>query len=265
MNYFLDSKAIIGMIHVEPLPGTPRYKGSMNAVIEKACTEALLYKKAGLDMIAVENMHDIPYMKGNAGAEVVAAMAVVAYEVKKAAALKCGIQILAGANCEALSVALSAGLDFIRAEGYVFAHVADEGIIEGCAGELLRKRRALGCEGILILADIKKKHSSHAITADVDIAETAKAASFFMADGVIVTGASTGSAASLDELRAVKQSVLVPVLIGSGITIDNFNEYLDVADALIVGSWFKYEGRWDKTVDYERASRFMEKVRNMRK
>jgi len=265
MNCFLNSKAIIGMIHVEPLPGTPLYRGSMEAVIQKACSEALLYRKAGIDMIAVENMHDIPYMKGKAGTEIVAAMAVVAYEVKKAAAMKCGIQILAGANCEALSVALASGLDFVRAEGFVFAHVADEGIMEGCAGELMRRRRALGCGQILVLADIKKKHSSHAITADVDIAETAKAASFFMADGVIVTGVSTGTAASLDELRAVRKAVQIPVMVGSGITLDNVEEYLAIADALIVGSWFKKGGRWEETVDYDRVSLFMEKVRNARK
>jgi uncharacterized protein len=264
MNYMHESKAIIGMIHVEPLPGSPRYGGSMEAVIEKARQEALLYKKAGIDMLAIENMHDIPYLKGAVGPEVVAAMAVVGREVRQAAAMRCGIQILAGANYEALSAALAGGLDFLRVEGFVFAHVADEGIIEGCAGELLRRRRALGGEHILVFADVKKKHSSHAITADVNIAETAKAAEFFMADGVIVTGTSTGVAASLEELGALKRTVKVPVLVGSGITIENVKDYLKMADALIVGSHFKIHGVWSQAVDYERVALFMEEVREIR-
>lgn len=50
------------------------------------------------------------------------------------------------------------GLDFIRAEGFVFSHVADEGIINACAGDLLRYRKQIGAENIQIFADIKKKH-----------------------------------------------------------------------------------------------------------
>src|SRR6185295_17642379 len=107
--------------------------------------------------------------------------------------LPLGVQVLAGANKEALAVAHAAGCQFIRAEGFVFAHVADEGLMpEADAGSLLRYRRAIGAEHIAVLADIKKKHSSHAITADVDLAETAKAAEFFGAEGVVVTGTATG-------------------------------------------------------------------------
>jgi predicted TIM-barrel enzyme len=81
---------------------------------------------------------------------------------------------------------------FVRVEGFVFAHVADEGIIDGCAGEILRYRRQIGADDVLVLTDVKKKHSSHALTADMDIAETARAAEFFLSDGVIVTGLATG-------------------------------------------------------------------------
>ena len=106
---------------------------------------------------------------------------------------------------EALAIAHASGADFVRVEGFVYAHVADEGVIESCAGDLLRYRRAIGAERVLIFADIKKKHSAHAITADVSIVETAKAAEFFLADGVIVTGAATGEPASPDEVRDVVQ------------------------------------------------------------
>jgi len=117
---------------------------------------------------------------------------------------------------------------------------------------------------VLVITDIKKKHSSHAITADVDIAEVAHAAEFFLSDGVIVTGAATGMTASLDELARVKKAVQIPVLVGSGVTVDNVEEYLALADALIIGSYFKHDGHWTQGVNVERVLKFMAKVQRSR-
>jgi len=264
-NFFKGRKTIIGMIHVEPLPGTPKYKGCINSIIEKAKEEALIYKEAGIDALAIENMHDIPYLNRNVGPEIVAAMAVTGYEVKKATGLPCGIQILAGANKEALAVALASGMDFIRAEGFVFAHVSDEGIMDGCAGELMRYRKEVGGDGILVFTDIKKKHSSHAITSDVTIEETAHAAEFFLSDGVIVTGVKTGDPADMEEIKKVKSSVHIPVLVGSGVTLENVGDYISIADGLIVGSYFKYGGHWTQGVDIKKVKKFMDKVNQIRK
>jgi membrane complex biogenesis BtpA family protein len=262
-NFLHNKKTIIGMIHVDPLPGTPRYNANMPDVIAKAKAEAELYQAAGIDMLAIENMHDIPFSK-TIGPEIVAAMAVIGYEVKNATGLRCGLQILAAANQEALGAAHAAGLDFVRVEGFVFAHVADEGWIDGCAGELLRYRHQIGADNILILTDIKKKHSAHAVTADVDIVETAHAAEFFLSDGVIITGVATGAEASLEEIEQVKAAVDIPVLVGSGVTIENVDRYLAVADALIIGSYFKYNGRWSQGVDAERVTSFMNRVNQLR-
>jgi len=142
--------------------------------------------------------------------------------------------------------------------------VADEGYIDANAGETLRYRRQIGADHVLVLTDIKKKHSSHALTADVDIVETAHAAEFFLSDGVIVTGIATGAEASLEELQQVKAAVQIPVLVGSGVTMDNVDRYLAVADALIIGSYFKQGGHWTQGVDFERVKNFMEKVNKLR-
>ena len=263
-NFLKDQKAIIGMIHVDSLPGTPRFKGNMAAIIAKAKEEALIYKEAGIDLLAIENMHDIPYLNRQVGPEIVAAMTVVGYEVKNATGLRCGLQILAGANFEAVAAAYAAGMDFVRVEGFVFAHVADEGLIDGQAGALLRYRHQIGAGEILVLTDIKKKHSSHALTADVDIVETAHAAEFFLSDGVIVTGIATGTEASLEELQQVKEAVDIPVLVGSGVTLDNVDRYLAVADGLIIGSSFKHGGHWSQGVDAKRVRTFMARVDKLR-
>jgi membrane complex biogenesis BtpA family protein len=175
-------------------------------------------------------------------------MAVIGAEVRRAVALPLGVQVLAGANTTSLAVAHACGAAFVRVEGFVFAHVADEGIIESSAGALLRYRRMIGADRIRIFADIKKKHSAHAITADVDIVETAKAAEFFKVDGVIVSGVSTGSAADPGEVRAVSQAVHVPTFVGSGVTAANMASFV-AADALIVGSSVKRGGLWSNPLD----------------
>ena len=258
------NKAIVGMIHVDPLPGTPQYKGDVESIINKAVKEAIIYKNSGIDAIAIENMHDIPYLIRYVGPEIISLMSIIGREVKKASQLPCGIQILAGANKEALAAAHSAGMDFIRSEGFVFAHVADEGIMESDAGELLRYRKQIGAEDILIFTDIKKKHSSHSITSDVNISETAKAAEFFLSDGVILTGTSTGKETDIDELKKVRATVKIPVLIGSGLTANNIEKYFPAADAFIIGSYFKQGGDWRKKVDANRVKALMNKINKLK-
>lgn len=241
-------RALIGMLHVGPLPGTPAACQSLEQLIEHTVAEARVYRDAGFTALALENMHDRPYLKGGVGPEITAAMTALAREVKRDTGLTLGIQVLAAANREALAVALAGGADFVRVEGFVFAHVADEGVVESCAGELLRYRRAIGAEQVLVFADIKKKHSAHAITGDVSLAETAKAAEFFLADGVIVTGPASGQEASPDDVRTAARAVGLPVLVGSGVTADNLARFGD-AHGFIVGSSLKEGGLWSNPLN----------------
>ena len=199
-------------------------------------------------------MGDVPYLNRSVGPEIVASMAIITYEIKKRFDAEVGIQILAGCNEEALACALTSGASFIRAEAYAFAHIADEGFMDGCAGDLLRYRKQIGAENVKIFADIKKKHSAHAITSDVSIDETAKAAQFFEADGVIVTGNATSVPVDLNELKSVKNSVSIPVWVGSGINLQNLHKYLKYADGLIVGSYFKENGYWKNQLSEDRVS-----------
>jgi len=242
------------MVHVRALPGSPRWAGDIGAVEHQAVDEARALAAAGFTAIVLENMHDRPYLPRAAGAPAVAALARVATAVRAAVpGLPMGVQLLAGDNEGALSIALAAGLDFIRVEGFVFGHVADEGWLQSDAGTLLRLRRALGAEQVAILADIKKKHSAHAVTADVSLAETADAARFFLADGVIVTGTSTGKAASpRDTVEAASGAGPLPVWVGSGTTPDNMREHPRVA-GFIVGSYIKQGGHWDAPLDLDRC------------
>ncbi len=248
--------ALIGMLHLPPLPGSPTCSAASglpsDELIARVIREAEAYRAAGFTALLIENMHDRPYLKGHVGPETVAMMAVVGREVRRAVSLPLGVQVLAAANREAVAIALACDAEFVRVEGYVFAHVADEGLVESDAGTLLRYRRAINADRIRIFADIKKKHSSHALTADVDVAETARAAEFALADGVIVTGSATGRQASPEDVRAAADAVAIPVLVGSGITPDNINRY-PAARGFIVGSAVKQGGDWRQPLDPERT------------
>lgn len=255
---FTSPKPVIAMVHVGALPGTPAGRASIRELEAQAVAESRAYREAGVHGIAIENMHDVPYLRGGVGPEIVAAMTVLALAVKDASeGLPCGIQILAGANHEALAVAHAAGLDFVRVEGYAFAHVADEGIIESCAASLLRYRRTIGAERVELWADVKKKHSSHALTADVSIGDTAAAVEFMRADAVIVTGPKTGEHPHDADIAHVRSQCRLCLYLGSGITADNLSHYYPLVDGFIVGSYFKIDGRWSEPVDPRRVDRFM--------
>ncbi|HJQ34074.1 MAG TPA: BtpA/SgcQ family protein [Pyrinomonadaceae bacterium] len=261
---FATRKPVVGVIHVGALPGTPGSRLGVSALAELAVREANTYREGGVDGLMIENMHDVPYLRGSVGPEIVAALAVVGRAVKEAAGLPVGVQILAGANVEAMSVAHAAGLDYIRAESYAFAHVADEGIIESSAAELLRFRRKIGADGVRVWADVKKKHAAHAITADISLGETAAAVEFMRGDAVIVSGGVTGEPPRAADVREAKSHCRIPVLLGSGVTPENVTEFFDDADGFIVGSYFKEGGLWSNTVERERVERLTEAVRRLR-
>jgi hypothetical protein len=127
-------------------------------------------------------------------------------------------------------------------------------MMEADAGPLLRYRRSIDADHIAILADIRKKHSSHAITADLSIADWAHGAEFMGADGVIVTGAATGAVTDLQETADAANACGLPVLVGSGVTDQTVRATLDIAHGAIVGSSLKEGGQWRNKVDRQRVT-----------
>ena len=248
------------MIHVSALPGTPKNQLSIAEITKKVIHEASIYLEAGIDSIMIENMHDVPYLKGNVGPEIIASMTAVASELRKLSKKPLGIQILAAANKEALAVAQAAEFNFIRAEGFVYGHLADEGYIDSCAGELLRYRKSIGADNIAIYTDVKKKHSSHTISSDISLAETVKTADYFLSDGIVVTGISTGEEVLIDDVKTAMKASTLPVIIGSGINANNIAKYWPYANAFIVGSSFKETSNWKNPVSKEFVTNFINRV-----
>ncbi len=265
LGIFQQPKAIVGMIHVRALPGTPRNDTPVSAIIESAAAEARLWTEAGVDGLLIENMHDVPYLAMEVGPEIVAGMTAVGVAVRQASSLPLGVQILAGANRAALAVAQACGGSFIRVENFAYAHVADEGLMPTAeAGDLLRYRRHVGAEQIKIIADVKKKHSSHAITADVSLEEAARTTEFFGADGLVVTGSATGQPTNVADVQAVRAATSATVCIGSGLTPENLGALWPHADVFIVGSYVKQNGLWSNPLERARVEAFMDGVTKLR-
>ncbi len=258
---FSREKPVIGVIHIGALPGTPRSSQTVSELITSAKHEAQLYRECGVDGVIIENMHDVPYLRGEVGPEIVAAMTAVGIAVKSECRLPVGVQLLAGANIEAMAVAHAAGLDFIRAEGYAYAHVADEGLIQASAAKLLRYRRMIGATNVQVWTDVKKKHAAHAITADVSLGETAETVEFMGADCVIVTGSATGKPPAIADIREAKAHGTLPVFLGSGITANNIAEFYAEADGFIIGSTFKVDVLWSNTIDPARVMSLLNTIK----
>jgi membrane complex biogenesis BtpA family protein len=257
----LPTKFFGAMIAVLPLPGSPMYQGDDQEILAQAISDTEHYVEAGADVVILENSHDLPYIKPPVPAKAVQLLTRIAKAVRKRFKGPIGLQVLEAANETALQIAHAADLDFLRVEGYVFAHVGGAGIIEGCAGKLLRLRKALGCEHIKIFGDVKKKHCSHALTGDLDITDEVKQAEFFLVDGIIVTGARTTEPPSISELKRVRKAAHVPVLIGSGMTPENIANYLPLADGFIVGSTLREEGKFLGRLDSRRLGEFAKAFR----
>jgi membrane complex biogenesis BtpA family protein len=238
------------------------------ALVEQAVLEAEILAKAGFDAVIVENMHDAPYVNGPHGPEVVSAMTMLVSAVRRAmpSTVRLGVQILSRGEKEALAVAHASGADFIRCENFVFAHVADEGLLaDAAAGPLLRYRRHIGATGVRVLADIQKKHASHAMTADLSLADLAHGAEFFGAEGLIVTGTATGVPTDPTDVELARKATKLPVLVGSGVTAESVARLFVHADGLFVGTAIKHDGHWSNPVDPVRAQRMVEAAREARK
>lgn len=256
---FSRPKAVIGVIHCDPFPGSPKYRGkSVSAIIERALRDAENYILGGVHGLIVENHGDIPFSKPeDIGPETPAFMAVITEKVRERFGVPLGINVLANAALPAFATALAGGADFIRVNQWANAYIANEGFIEGAAAKALRYRSQLRAEHIRVFADSHVKHGSHAIVADRSIQELTRDVDFFEADAVIATGQRTGDSATLDEIDEIRAATALPLLVGSGITPANVCQILGRTQGVIVASALKVDGVWWNDVDRDRVKQFM--------
>ncbi|MGA1804007.1 BtpA/SgcQ family protein [Rhizobium sp. HT1-10] len=263
VSLFGKAKAVIGVVHLMPLPGSPRYDGeAVETIYQRGLDDAKAYLHGGCDGVIVENHGDIPFAKpDDIGPETSAYMSVVSDRIRRELGRPIGINVLANASIPALSIASAAGAGFVRVNQWANAYVANEGFIEGEAARAMRFRAKLRANGIRIFADAHVKHGAHAIVADRPVEEQVKDLVFFDADAVIATGQRTGHAADLGYIRMIKEAAGLPTLVGSGVTPENVNDILGIVDGVIVASSLKYDGVWWNPVELSRVQSFIAGIR----
>lgn len=259
-------KPLIGTVHLDPLPGAPRYDGQpMSSIIARAVADAQRYVEGGIDGLIVENEGDIPFLKPDlVGPETVAAMSVITHEVVHAVDVPVGVLCLANANLQSLAIAKATGARFVRANQWANAYIANEGFVEGNAAVALRYRAAIQAGGVAVFADVHVKHGSHAIVADRDVKQLTHDTEAFDADVLIATGQRTGNPTQVGEVREIASAASRPVLVGSGLNHVNAVDLLTVADGAIVGSAMKEDGVWWRPVSVKRTRVIVEAVRALR-
>lgn len=252
-------RPIFGMVHLQPLPGAPLFRGSMDRVIDAALADARAICDGGAAGLVFENFGDRPFVRGRAGAETVAAMTRVIAEVTRAVHLPFGVNVLRNDARSALAIAAATGAAFIRVNVHTGMMFTDQGVIEGEAAETLRMRVALAPH-VLIFADHLVKHATP--PPGTDAVQSAKDLRLRgLADAVIVSGSETGSAADPGRLALLRDTIDAPLLIGSGLTSANAASYAD-ADGAIAGTSIKRDGDVDAPVDVRRVAELVKAFRS---
>lgn len=256
---FRTPNPVIGVVHLLPLPTSPRWQGDLQMVIDRAEQEATALASGGVDGIVVENFFDAPFAKDRVDPAVVSAMTLIVQRLQQLVTLPIGINVLRNDARSALAIASCVGAKFIRVNVLTGVMATDQGLIEGNAHDLMRYRRELGSD-IKIIADVLVKHARPLGSPNLTTAvqETLERG---LADGIILSGWATGSPPSLEDLelaRAAAQNH--PVFIGSGATWENITKLMQAADGVIVASSLKRRGDITQPIDPIRVSQFVEAV-----
>ncbi len=254
---FPRGRAILGMVHLQALPGAPLYGGDVDAVIAAALADADAMRRGGVDALIVENFNDNPFYPEHVEPETVAAMAIAVKEIVRGAGdTPVGVNVLRNDWKAALAVAATAGARFIRLNVLTDALVTDQGLIEAPAHLALRYRRTLGADHVLLFADLYSKHGAPLAprplpTVARDMAERA------MADAIIVSGDESAQPPRQEDIAAVRRAVPeMPLILGSGMQPSTAH-LLALADGAVFGYWAKRDDVVTNPVDPAKVRRFV--------
>jgi membrane complex biogenesis BtpA family protein len=248
-----NRKVLIGVVHLRPLPGAPRWRGDLDAVLEFAVRDARAYERGGAHALFIENFGDVPFAKASVGAETIAAMAAAGRAIRKAVSVPIGFNVLRNDARAALALCAACKGSFIRVNVHIGAMLTDQGLIEGNAYETLRYRQRI-CPDAAIFADV---HVKHAVPlGNWTIEDSARdTESRGLADALIVSGAGTGLATDLADVQKVRRTCpTARILLGSGVTLENIKAFLPAADGFIVATSLKVRGELSNPVDPKRVA-----------
>lgn len=266
---FEVKKPIITMLHLDPLPGDPRfhYGDTMERVVEHARADLHALQDGGVDGIMFSNEFSLPYER-HMSFITPAAMARVIGELKSEIRVPYGVDCISDGQA---SIELAAAVDakFIRGT-FSGVYVGDGGFYNNDFSVLLRRKAALHLDDLKMLYFINPESDRSMDTRPlVDIAKS----TIFKAhpDGLCISANAAGQDVDDELIASVKSGAPdVVVLCNTGCRPDTIERKLTTADAAVVGTYFKEGGKLENDklenvrVDVNRVKEFMEVVHRFR-
>jgi hypothetical protein len=249
-----SAPSLVGVVHLMALPGAPTQSPGLETVIARATADAQALEQGGADGVIIENLGDAPFTAGRVDAFTVAAMTRIVLAVRRAAPrLGVGVNVLRNDAVSALSIAAATGADFIRVNVLTGAMVTDQGLIQGCARELLLERRRLGME-VRIAADVLVKHAVP--LGDAHLGDVARDTWHRGgADALIITGRGTGRPTDPSDVITARQAAPdASIWLGSGLDPERAAAVRDHIDVAIVGTWLHAHGDLSRPVQSDRVA-----------
>ncbi len=252
---------VYGVVHLKSLPGSPGNYLPLDEIIELAQEDVNNLIFGGVDGIIIENFGDTPFVKDDISKRTLASFTTVVENIEYDRDIKVGINVLRNDGISALSIAEATKADFVRIN--VLNNVmmyTDQGMIEGKAHEIAQFKNSLNKE-IEIYADVFVKHAVPPEGSKIEN-HTEELIHRAGADVVIVTGDGTGHEINIEDLNKVRN--IVPqgkLAIGSGVNEENIEQYVDLADILIVGTNFKVDQDVSKRVDQRSVEQLIQMIK----
>ena len=260
---FGTKKPIIAMCHLQALPGDPGFdqKTGMKDVVQKARTDFLALQEGGVDAVMFSNEFSLPYLT-KVNPETSCAMARVIGELLRDIRIPFGVNVLWDPYAS-LDLAAATGAVFIR-EIMSGVYASDFGLWNTNTGEVARHKARLGLNDVKMLFNIVPEAAKYLV--DRDIKDIAKSTVFNAKPDVLcVSGLTAGTETSSQTLSVVKQAAgNTAVFTNTGCRKDNIAAQLKIADGAVVGTTFKFDGKFENMVDKSRVKDFMDIVKASR-
>jgi hypothetical protein len=257
---------VIGVIHLQPLPGAPRYDGMPVGKIEElAVEEANIMVDNGVNGLIIENFRDMMFKK-KVGPETISIMTRIAMSITEEVKVPIGICVLQSDALAALAIAKAVEATFVRIPYYTETYIVDAGIMESIAAEALRFRKIIEAQSVKIFADVHIKHGYPLSQRSIE--ESAEdAVERGLADSIIITGKKTGGETDPEDVKRVRSKLSeIPLIVGSGVTEKNLHKYFpNNADAVIIGTGLKKYGNTEEKVDAKKVREFIKAINHYRK
>ena len=266
---FKVEKPIIAMLHLDPLPGDPRYRygDCMETVAAHAREDLRALQEGGVDGVLFSNEFSLPYQR-HMSFVTPAAMARVIGELKSELAVPYGVDCISD-GAATLELAAAVDAKFVRGT-FCGVYVGDGGLYDNDFSALLRRKAALHLDELKMLYFINPESDRNLDTRPLaDIASS----TIFKAhpDGLCISASAAGQDVDEELMAAVKKkNPEVVVLCNTGCRPDTIAHKLSVSDAAVVGTTFKEDGKLENEklqnvrVKADRVKAFMEVVYKVR-